>query len=248
MARWIWVKIQLRWVSGWDPKPPIALIAIIKILLGPFSSTNRCWETSFRKSFPAVGMSVLRHPNRSKEQSSKEEHYGIRVNASSFSMFCPDEDCLLHESIGIGYDDDLYKRPPSLLLGTIDKFASDGLGSRFEGRFWASPKNEASYPLFDRARRTPFDHRAARNDRRRLQAAIDTTISQSGVRPKYIAATATIQRAEDQIPVSLHARPSCFPRQGSPWRTASSVARTVKHRVAGLSGQWATGCMAPLLL
>ena len=77
--------------------------------------------------------------------SSKEEHYGIRVNASSFSMFCPD-DTVRHESIPVSViDDDLYKRPPSLLLARST--SSPGWsGFQIRERF-GKPKNRRLTPL-----------------------------------------------------------------------------------------------------
>ena len=118
------------WVG---PQTPIALMASSK-----FSWGRSALRTDAGRQFPENPFSCwhvrVAAPGSFKGAVfEKEEHYGIRVNASSFSMFCPDEDCLLHESI-----------PVSVMEVTIStngrrhcfwcdrQVRQDGLGSRFE--------------------------------------------------------------------------------------------------------------------
>ena len=51
-------------------------------------------------------------------------HYGVEATPGSFRFYCPDSACLCHETIPVSVvDEDLYDHPPSLVIGTIDKFA-----------------------------------------------------------------------------------------------------------------------------
>lgn len=150
-----------------------------------------------------------------KEQSPSDSQYGIRVTASSFSMFCPDNTCLLHKSIPVSVvDEDLYQRPPTVLIGTIDKFARM-VWVPDSRTFLGKPEDRGVLPpsliIQDELHLVtgPLGTIAGV-----YEAAIDTTITRSGSQPKYIAATATIQRAEDQVR-SLYARRSfLFPPPG----------------------------------
>ncbi|MFL7031683.1 hypothetical protein [Vibrio cyclitrophicus] len=51
--------------------------------------------------------------------------YGIRSNPDNkFEFFCPSHECEFHRYLPIQVvDDALYMSPPSLLIGTVDKFA-----------------------------------------------------------------------------------------------------------------------------
>jgi hypothetical protein len=139
-------------------------------------------------------------------------HYGIHVTATAFKMFCPDERCSLHEGIPVSVvDDDLIARPPTFLIGTIDKFAR---------MTW----NASSHVFFGGGNRLPPS--LIIQDELHLitgplgtiagvyEAAIDAVLRYRGVPAKYIAATATIQRAQEQSQ-SLYARDvAVFPPPG----------------------------------
>lgn len=50
--------------------------------------------------------------------------YGFGSTANSFVTRCPEEECPFHGGLPISFiDEELYRNPPSFLLGTIDKFA-----------------------------------------------------------------------------------------------------------------------------
>lgn len=143
-----------------------------------------------------------------RHQSPILSHYGIEVNSHSFKMFCPNTKCDLHERIPVSVvDEDLYRRPPTVLIGTIDKFAR---------MVWV-PESRAmlGYGLIevDGRKVDVMPPSLVIQDELHLingplgtiagvyEAALDTAIRKKGLQrgPKYLAATATIQRAFEQV-------------------------------------------------
>jgi hypothetical protein len=134
------------------------------------------------------------------EQQSKEaKDYGINASASSFRFFCPSKKCSFNELLPVQVvDEALYREPPSFLIGTIDKFA----------RLAWSDEPRAFFTGGQHKRRPPS---MILQDELHLisgplgtiagvyEAAMDVVMKKSGANPKYIAATATIRRAEDQV-------------------------------------------------
>jgi hypothetical protein len=52
------------------------------------------------------------------------ENWGITVDNASLGMFCPSDDCPFHLALpATSVDEDIYAHPPTVLIGTIDKFA-----------------------------------------------------------------------------------------------------------------------------
>ena len=109
-------------------------------------------------------------------------------------------------------DEALYAHPPSLLIGTIDKFARLAWESR-AGRFFG--RNSDNLPptlvIQDELHLItgPLGSVAGL-----YEAALDTLLQMHGVRPKYIASTATIRMAKEQVR-SLYGRElEVFPPPG----------------------------------
>jgi hypothetical protein len=142
-----------------------------------------------------------------------EKKYGVRATESSFKFFCPSENCDLHENIPVSViDEDIYKKPPSFVIGTIDKFARlawDGSAATLFGTENTKPPylviqdelHLISGPLGTIAGI--------------YEAAISTIIkSKEMIEPKYIAATATIRRSKQQIESLYGNEVNIFPPPG----------------------------------
>ena len=145
-------------------------------------------------------------------------------------------------------DEALYERPPTLLVGTIDKFARLA---------W----EERAAAFFGRGRRRPPE--LVIQDELHLiagplgsvagvyEAAVDTVLERRGVRPKYIASTATIRTARDQVRRLYGRDMAVFPPPGLS-ADDSWFARTDRSRPGRLYvGYLAPGldrqhCLAPL--
>ena len=141
------------------------------------------------------------------------EGVGLREAGGGVEVFCPNADCAFHGSLPISYIDDyLYDNPPTMLLGTIDKFAM--LAWRDEARaFFGTGKGVAPPSLIIQDElhliSGPLGTLAGI-----YEAAIDTAIASLGNRAKYICATATIRRADDQIRKLYGREAALFPPPG----------------------------------
>lgn len=163
-------------------------------------------------------------------KSSDPGDYGVRTSPSSFSFFCPHEQCFFHEELPVRVvDTHLYDHPPSFLLGTVDKFARLAWEPR-AGRLFGGPGLlRPSLVLQDELHLLtgPLGTTVGL-----YESAILQLCSWDGVPPKVVASTATIRRSDEQVrrmygrdvqlfpPPGLDARHSYFaePDEGSPGR------------------------------
>lgn len=140
-------------------------------------------------------------------------------------------------------DEALYQTPPTLLVATIDKFARLAWEERACAFFGGA----------DRSRRPP---ELVIQDELHLiagalgsvaglyEAALDTVLIQRGVYPKYIASTATIRMAAQQVERLYGRKLAVFPPPGLSCDDAY-FARTVP--LAERPGRLYVGYLAPLL-
>ena len=152
--------------------------------------------------------------------------YNMR-GGKHFYMFCPHEDCHFTGKLPIQIiDEELYEAPPSLLFGTVDKFAMLPWDGRIGSFFASNSKNRApeliiqdELHLISGALGTMVGL---------YETAVDYLCAQKGVSPKIIASTATIRRAKEQCsalydreviqfpPPGLDAEDSFFARELQP--------------------------------
>jgi hypothetical protein len=147
------------------------------------------------------------------ERKSHGDHYGVNVTPQSFKMFCPDKNCDLHDDIPVSMvDEDLYRHPPTFLIGTIDKFARMVWDPN--SRVFLGQGTDCLPPTLVIQDELHLITGPLGTIAGTYEAAIDTTLKLGGVNPKYIAATATIQRASEQCQ-ALYARDAAvFPPMG----------------------------------
>ena len=173
---------------------------------------------------------------------------GYRAEEDDFRFHCVDEACAFGADDRPlpcnAVDEALYRRPPSLLVGTIDKFARIAWDERPGAFFGVGAGPDADY-------RPP---ELVIQDELHLitgplgsvaglyEAGLDTLLVRRGVRPKYVASTATIRRAEEQVR-RLYARDlAVFPPPGLSHED-SYFARTDRER----PGRLHVGYLAPML-
>ncbi|WP_160054436.1 helicase-related protein [Shewanella litoralis] len=132
-------------------------------------------------------------------QSQEPKDYGIRASAASFSFFCPSKKCTFNKLLPIQViDEALYEKPPSFLIGTIDKFAR--LAWRDEpSAFFSGGKHKRRPPSMVLQDELHLISGPLGTIAGVYEAAMDVVMKQHGANPKYIAATATIRRAEEQV-------------------------------------------------
>lgn len=142
--------------------------------------------------------------------------FGYRMrNNRHFELFCPQESCYFGQ-IGILpvqiVDEELYLNPPTLLFGTVDKFAMLPW-KREIGNFFGLHTNNRSPELIIQDElhliSGPLGTMVGL-----YETAIDALCCSKGVTTKIIASTATIRRAKEQCS-SLYNRDVCqFPHPG----------------------------------
>ena len=137
-------------------------------------------------------------------------------------------------------DDALYEHPPSLLIGTIDKFARVAWEERTGAFFGAGTGSRPPELVIQDELHLitgPLGSVAGL-----YEAGLDTLLVRRGVRPKYIASTATIRMAREQVR-RLYARElAVFPPPGLT-HGDSYFARTDPER----PGRLYVGYLAPML-
>ncbi len=140
--------------------------------------------------------------------------WGYKMRDSRhFYMSCTHEECDFTARLPIQIiDEELYDNPPSLLFGTVDKFAMlpwDGrIGSYFAvGNDNRSPELiiQDELHLISGSLGTIVGL---------YETAIDAICSRKGVRPKIVASTATIRRAKEQCSVLYNRDVVQFPPPG----------------------------------
>jgi len=141
------------------------------------------------------------------------DHVGIRQKGKSIELFCSNPGCPFHDVLPISFvDDDLYADPPTLLLGTIDKFAM--LAWRPEARAFFGTDSAVVPPSLIIQDELHLISGPLGTLAGIYEAAIDRIICLRGRPAKYICATATIRRSEDQIRKLYGREGALFPPAG----------------------------------
>ena len=170
--------------------------------------------------------------------------HGYHSTEEAFHFHCVDPEC----EFGADQrplpcnvvDEALYEQPPSLLIGTIDKFARVAWEERTGAFFGAGTGSRPPELVIQDELHLitgPLGSVAGL-----YEAGLDTLLVRLGVRPKYIASTATIRMAREQVR-RLYARElAVFPPPGLS-HGDSYFARTDRER----PGRLYVGYLAPML-
>lgn len=145
------------------------------------------------------------------EQEPDPAFYGVRAEHTRFEFYCPSETCPFHERLPVSVvDEEMYLRPPSMLIGTIDKFARLAWDHR-ANVFFGGHRLPPSLVIQDELHLIsgPLGTIAGI-----YEAAIDCLLTRGNSRPKIIAATATIRRAKDQAERLYARHVAVFPPSG----------------------------------
>jgi hypothetical protein len=142
-----------------------------------------------------------------------DEGLGLREVGGGIEVFCPNADCAFHDSLPISFIDEyLYDHPPTMLLGTVDKFAM--LAWRDEARAFFGTGKDVSPPSLIIQDELHLISGPLGTLAGIYEAAIDTAIASLGNSAKYLCATATIRRADDQIRKLFGRDAALFPPPG----------------------------------
>lgn len=136
-------------------------------------------------------------------------------NNSHFELFCPQENCFFDSQGSLPIqvvDEELYNNPPTLLFGTVDKFAMLPWNPRIGAFFATQSKNRAPELIIQDELHLisgPLGTMVGL-----YEAAIDKLCIESGVKTKIIASTATIRRAAEQCYSLYNREVAQFPHPG----------------------------------
>ncbi|NGO68659.1 helicase-related protein [Streptomyces boncukensis] len=146
------------------------------------------------------------------ERGGNRRDFGIRADGVSTSFFCPRETCDFHKGLPVSVvDQQIYKEPPTFVLGTVDKFARLAWETEAGNLFGGNGKRAPSLVIQD--------------ELHLLSGPLGTTVGlyESAVLelcawkddpPKVIASTATIRRSEEQVGSLYGRRTQLFPPAG----------------------------------
>ena len=170
--------------------------------------------------------------------------HGYHAPGDDFSFQCVDRECVFgNDSRPLPcntVDEALYRRPPSLLVGTIDKFARLAWEERAGAFFGVSNGSRPPELVIQDELHLitgPLGSVAGL-----YEAGLEALLVQRGVRPKYVASTATIRMAEEQVK-RLYARElAVFPPPGLS-QDDSYFARVDQER----PGRLYVGYLSPML-
>lgn len=159
-----------------------------------------------------------------------------------FYMFCPQEDCDFTNKLPVQIiDDELYRNPPTLLFGTVDKFAMMPWDGRIGAFFGIGSNNRApeliiqdELHLISGALGTVVGI---------YETAVDGICGQKGVYPKIIASTATIRRAKEQCSVLYNREVVQFPAPGLDAEDSFFARETTIDYEKGIYGRKYIGIM-----
>ena len=138
---------------------------------------------------------------------------GIRNREGKTELFCVSANCAFSDVLPIHFvDQALYENPPTMLLGTLDKFAM--LAWRHEARSFFGHGQNVRPPSLIVQDELHLISGPLGTVAGVYEAALDCAIQARGPAPKIICATATIRRSADQIR-RLFGRPGqIFPPPG----------------------------------
>ena len=132
--------------------------------------------------------------------------------AAAIHVRCENEECLLFDSetpLPVWtVDEDVYRIRPTLLIGTIDKYAQIVRRKEINGLFGLDTGRPPDLILQDELHLIsgPLGTVAGL-----YEAAIDRMFSSGGARPKIIGSTATIRRASEQVACLFNRETAQFP-------------------------------------
>ena len=138
--------------------------------------------------------------------------YALRNN-KHFYLHCTHEDCTFETRLPIQIiDEELYDAPPTLLFGTVDKFAMMPWNGNV-GAFFAAGRGNRAPELIIQDELHLISG-ALGTIVGLYETAVDALCSQKGVKTKIIASTATIRRAKEQCSVLYDRDVVQFPAPG----------------------------------
>ena len=146
------------------------------------------------------------------------DNIGIRKKdkdgIDTFQFYCLNSECEFHDILPFNIVDEvLYKDPPTILLGTIDKFAQVALNNK-AGIFFGDKKKGYAAPKLILQDELHLLTESLGTIAGIYESAFQTLIKKNGVNPKYLASTATTRNSSNQIQKLFGKKSNLFPPSG----------------------------------
>ncbi len=161
---------------------------------------------------PWCGTKLVQDRNEKK----KVGTFGYRMRGKChFEIFCPQESCFYNSEGSLPVqivDEELYDNPPTLLFGTVDKFAMLPWNSKIGAFFAVNSDNRTPELIIQDELHLisgPLGTMVGL-----YEAAIDALCKHKGEVTKIIASTATIRRAKEQCAALYDREVNQFPHPG----------------------------------
>ena len=168
--------------------------------------------------------------------------WGYSMSGKHFYMFCPHEDCDFTKRLPIQIiDEELYQTPPTLLFGTVDKFAMLPWDGRIGSFFGIGSDNRTPELIIQDE--LHLISGALGTIVGLYETALDAICGQKGVYPKVIASTATIRRAKEQCSVLYNREVVQFPAPGLDAEDSFFAKESVINHDDGVYGRKYVGIM-----
>ena len=161
-----------------------------------------------------------------------------------FYLKCTNQTCCFHDKklpIQI-VDEELYSNPPTLLFGTVDKFAMMAWKEEVGSFFAVDSDNRAPELIIQDELHLisgPLGTMVAM-----FETAIDYLCQKKGIKPKIVASTATIRRAKEQCAALYNRDVAQFPSPGLDAEDSYFARETVIDYDKGQYGRLYVGLMS----
>jgi hypothetical protein len=146
------------------------------------------------------------------QEDAPDEAYGVQPANGSFRMACPNPGCDFHDHLPVSsVDEDIYEHPPTVLIGTVDKFARFTWEERAGSILGSGADPGPSLIIQDELHLISGPLGTIMG---LYEAAFDTVMRRNGSNPKVVASTATIRRAGQQVNGLFGRDVAVFPPSG----------------------------------
>jgi len=147
-----------------------------------------------------------------KVKNQNPDTYGVRATENNFELFCTDSNCQFHNKLPIQpVDEGLYQHPPTILIGTVDKFASLAWDARNRVFLGTESFRPPSLIIQDELHLLSGPLGTISGI---YESAIKTVLKYKGASPKVVASTATIRNANSQTTGLFGNQANVFPPSG----------------------------------
>ena len=171
--------------------------------------------------------------------------FGYRMRDNRyFELFCPQESCFYNQVGKLPIqlvDEELYKAPPTLLFGTVDKFALLPWKKEIGAFFGINTSNRAPELIIQDELHLisgPLGTMVGL-----YETAINALCASKGTSPKIVASTATIRRAAEQCSTLYDSEVAQFPHPGLDSEDSFFARESVINHDIGKYGRIYVGLM-----